>query len=142
MRPRWFLSVILASGGRARHAAAYNNLGCLYEIGKGEERDVKKAKCYYELAAMGGSSEARHALGRCEATHERNMKRAVKHYMISAGAGCDNSLKAIRESFMEGDATKEDFEIALRAHKEAKDEMRSDQREAAAVDKNFRRRCR
>ena len=33
----------------------------------------------------------------------------------------------------EWDATKDDFEKALRAHKEASDEMKSDQREAAAA---------
>ena len=34
---------------------------------------------------------------------------------------------------MSGDATKDDFEKALRAHKEANDEIKSDQREAAAA---------
>ena len=42
------------------------------------------------------------------------------------------SLKEIRKCFVNGVATKDDFEKALRAHKEAKDEMKSDQREAAA----------
>ena len=61
------------------------------------------------------------------------MDRAVKHYMIVAGAGCDDSLKGIRQLYLEGRATKDDFEKALRSHKEAKDEMKSDQREAAAA---------
>jgi hypothetical protein len=34
---------------------------------------------------------------------------------------------------MNGHATKDDFEKALRAHKEANDEMKSDQRDAAAA---------
>ena len=34
---------------------------------------------------------------------------------------------------MRGEATKDDFEKALRAHKEAIDEMKSDQRETAAA---------
>ena len=50
--------------------------------------------------------------------------------MISAGAGDDKSLSEIRDCFMHGHATKDDFEKALRAHKDAKDEMRSAQREA------------
>jgi hypothetical protein len=41
------------------------------------------------------------------------------------------SLKEIQKCFMKGCATKNDFENALRSHKESKDEMRSDQREAA-----------
>ena len=56
----------------------------------------------------------------------------MKHYMIAAGAGKDSSLGAIRQCFMDGCATKDDFEKALRAHKEAKDEMKSDQGDAAA----------
>ena len=91
-----------------------------------------KAKYYYELAAMGGSITARHNLGACE-KDAGNMDRAVKHWMIAAGAGCDKSLKAIRVCYLDGDATKDDFEKALRAHKEAKDEMKSEQREAAAA---------
>ena len=43
------------------------------------------------------------------------------------------SLKEIRQGFMRGCVTKDDFENALRAHKESKDEMRSDQRDAAAA---------
>ena len=39
---------------------------------------------------------------------------------------------------MAGYATKDDFEKALRAHQESKDETRSDQRDAAATDKNLR----
>ena len=53
--------------------------------------------------------------------------------MIAVGAGHDNSLKAIREYFMLGYTTKDVFEKALRAHKEAKDEMKSSQRETAAA---------
>ena len=50
--------------------------------------------------------------------------------MISAMAGYDKSLKAIRQCFLEGNATKDDFDKALRSHKDARDEMKSDQRAA------------
>ena len=52
--------------------------------------------------------------------------------MISAGAGHDDSLTNIRECFLDGEVTKDEFEKALRSHKEAADEMKSAQREAAA----------
>ena len=61
------------------------------------------------------------------------MTRAMKHWMIAAGTGDGESLKCIQDCFMHGHATKDDFERALRAHKEAKDDMKSDQREAAAA---------
>ena len=94
--------------------------------------DLKKANYYAELAAIGGDVNARHNLG-CSEGNLGNFDRAVKHWMISAGAGHDESLNTIRECFMSGHATKDDFEKALRAHKEAKDEMRSDQRETASA---------
>jgi len=57
----------------------------------------------------------------------------VKHWTIGAGAGHDESLEKVREFKRIGLATKVEFENALRAHKEAKDEMKSDQREEAAA---------
>ena len=56
------------------------------------------------------------------------MARAVKHWMIAAGAGVDESLTAIQECFLHGHVTKD-----LRSHQAAKDEMKSDQRETAAT---------
>ena len=95
-------------------------------------RDERKAKYYYELAAIRGNVRARHNIGIWE-QRAGNMNRAMKHYMIAAGAGYDNSLKAIQECFLDGHATKDDFEKALWAHKEATDEMKSAQREAHAA---------
>jgi TPR repeat protein len=100
------------------------------------ERDAEKAKYYWELAAKAGNVIARHDLGVMEG-NAGNMDRAAKHWMISAGAGYDKSLEAIQKGYVNGHVTKDDFEKALRAHKEAKDEMRSDQREEAAMDQNF-----
>ena len=118
--------------GELGHAAAYYNIGTDYYNGEeGAERDVKKAKYYHELAAMGGYVNARYNLG-CMEEEAGNMSRAVKHWMIAAGAGDDDSLSNIRGCFMSGHASKDDFEKALRAHKESNDEMRSNQREAAA----------
>jgi tetratricopeptide (TPR) repeat protein len=109
---------------------AYCNVGNAYYTGRGVESDAKKANHYWELAAMRGVVDARYNLG---VNEERagNYDRAVKHFMISAIAGDDDSLEKIRKCYLNGWATKDDFEKALRAHKEAKDGMRSDQRDAA-----------
>ena len=119
--------------GELGHDGANFNLGISYDFGEGAEKDEKKAKYHYELAAMGGYVKARHNLGILE-QELGNMERAVKHWMIAAMAGYDNSLNAIRQCYLEGHATKDDFEKALRAHKHATDEMKSDHREAAAAD--------
>ena len=118
--------------GELGFARAYNNLGYSYQNGEGVEKDEKKAKYYWELAAMGGSITARHNLGVLECD-SGNMDIAMKHYMIAAGAGYDNSLKEIRQMLLRGYATKDEFERALRAHKEAVDEMKSVQRDAAVA---------
>ena len=111
---------------------SYYDIANAYFYGRGVERDIRKAKYYDELAAIGGDVEARHNLG---VTEERagNMERAIKHWMMSAGAGYEISLTEIRKGYMNGHLTKDDFDKALRAHKESKDEMKSEQREAAAA---------
>jgi TPR repeat protein len=118
--------------GEHGEARGHFSIGVAYYNGEGVGMDTNKAKYYYELAAVGGNVQAQHNLG-CVEEGEGNMDRAVKHWMIAAEAGHDNSLAAIRACFLRGHATKDDFERALRAHKEAKDEMRSEQREAAAA---------
>ena len=111
---------------------AYNNVGNSYRMVDGVEIDTKKAKYYYGLAAMGGNVDARYNLGRSE-ENEGKMNRALKHFMIAARAGDDESLTKIQLYCKHGYATEDDSEKALRAHKEATDEMTSDQREAAVA---------
>ena len=117
--------------GELGDARAYCSVGYACDHGLGVERDTEKAKHYYELAAMGGDITARHNLG-CVEGNAGNTSRAMKHFMISAAAGYDNSLNNIKECFVNGYATKDDFEKALRAHQASKDEMKSDQRDSAA----------
>ena len=79
---------------------------------------------------MGGNVSSRYNLG-IEEENVGNMSRAMKHWMIAARAGDDEALNEIRDGYLAGHVTKDDFEKALRANKESKDEMKSDQREAA-----------
>ncbi|KAL7536131.1 hypothetical protein ACHAXR_006933 [Thalassiosira sp. AJA248-18] len=109
-------------------AKSHSKIGNVYDNGEGVEQGDKKAKYHWERAAMGGDVPARCILGIFEA-EAGNMNRAVKHFMISAGCGCDDSLKQIQYGFSDGHVTKDDFERALRAHKESKDEMQSDHRD-------------
>ena len=114
------------------YKAAYNNIGVAYSNGVGVERDEKKAKHYYELAAMGGSEFARHNLGAYEA-NSGNMNRALKHFMIAVRSGDNVSLKTIQQLYSKGYVTKDDFAKALKAYQAYLDEVKSDDRDKAAA---------
>jgi len=120
------------------YAKSYYSIGYAYSNGRGVKRDMKKAVHYWEQAAMEGNVMARYNLGYIE-FHKGNMNRAAKHYMIAVGAGCDDSLKEIKELYSNGQATKEDYMTALRSYQEFLGEIKSKQRdEAAAADEEYR----
>ena len=111
---------------------ALNNIGSAYTHGDigGVPRNLSKAKHYYQLGSMGGDVMARHSLGVVE-TMLGNHNRAMKHWIIGAKAGGDESLDSVKKGYMRGDVTKEDYASCLRAHKESQDEMKSVQRDYA-----------
>ena len=94
--------------------------------------DEKKAKHYWELAAIGGVSEARHFLGHME-VEAGNFERALRHYMIAVRGGFDRSVNFVRTLYSNGDATKDDYTKALLARQAYLDEIKSGQRDKAAV---------
>ena len=120
-------------------AMAYSNLGNSYLAGTGVEIDKKKAKHYYELAAMNGSVQARHNLGCSEGT-TGNHERAMKHLMISASAGLKESLDAVKKGYryMNGYVTKDQYANTLREYQNSQDEMKSDTRDKALAARNER----
>ena len=81
---------------------------------------------------MGGVVEARYNLGMYEAC-AGNMNRAVKHHMIAAGVGHNDSLELIKQMFMNEDATKDDYTKALRSYQANLVEIKSAQRNEAAA---------
>ena len=116
--------------GELGHAGAYYNLGNTYNNGRGVEVDKKKAKHYYELAAMNGSVHARNNLG-CMEGKAGNHQRAMKHLLISARAGYKPSLGLVKKGYMLGDVTKEEYANTLRAYQKIQDETKSDARDKA-----------
>jgi len=108
---------------------AYYNLGVHYQAGMGVERDDKKAKHYYELAAMMGSTYGRYNLG-CYDKQSGNFDRAFKHFVIAAKAGY-KCLEAIKLGFEAGIVTKDEYANTLRAYQKSSNDMKSDTREVA-----------
>ncbi|KAK1733146.1 hypothetical protein QTG54_016123 [Skeletonema marinoi] len=111
-------------------AGAHYQLACFYFEGKGVQKDVKKEVYHLEQAAIGGHAKARWNLGAVEKKNCR-MGRAIKHMIIAAKLGHDDSLDALRNGFRGGLVSKEDFASALRAHQAAVEATKSSQREAA-----------
>ena len=114
------------------HAISYYSIGAAYYEGNGVERDETKANHYWELAAMGGVVESRYNLGALE-FNAGNIDRALKHFMIAAGCGYTRSLEDIKQMFMDGDATKDDYAKALLVYQENLIEIKSPQRDQAAA---------
>ena len=124
---------LLLKAGELGCASGYYNLGVAYDKGRGVEVNMKKAKYYWELAAMNGSIHGRHNLGSVEG-ESGNYQRASKHMMISATAGHEGSLGAVKVCFQNGMITKDGYENVLRTYQQRKDEMKSDARDKAVAD--------
>ncbi len=106
-------------------------VGCMMyeEEENGVERDEEKEIYHLEEAAIAGHPHGRYSLAKYEM---RNMRidRGLKHYIIAANLGHDDSLKQLKEFYSLGMLKKEDFAAALRAHQAAVDATKSPQREA------------
>ena len=109
---------------------AHFKLALLYHHGEGVERDLGKEIYHMEEAAIGGHPEARYNLG-SEEWKNGNTERAVKHFIIAAKQGEDDSIKILLDVFKAGFVSKEDLADALRAHQAAVDATKSPQREEA-----------
>jgi len=121
---------LLLEAGELGCAQAYYNLGVHYNTGRGVEVDVNKAMHYWELAAMGGHIMARHNLG-CIAGKAGKYDRAKKHYILAAKAGFEISLDQVKEGYMDGFVTKDEYASTLRAYQKSIGEMKSSARDIA-----------
>jgi TPR repeat protein len=63
---------------------------------------------------------------------EKGYERAVKHFIIAANLGDGNSVRKLKDFYVHGKVSKEEFAAALRAHQAAVDATKSPQREVAA----------
>jgi hypothetical protein len=125
-------------GAELGSSDALNAIAKCYHEGNGAEKDEKKAMYYNELAAIQGHSSSRHNLGFGEYKAGK-YDIALKHWMIACGRGHVGSLSNIKHLFIDGRATKDDYEKALRSFQEYIDEIKSDARdEAAASDEMYR----
>jgi TPR repeat protein len=111
-------------------SVAHRQLGVMYGYSLGVEEDEEKEVYHLEMAAIGGDHLARHMLG-CYEERSGNTERAVKHFIIGANLGDDESMRDIWKHYFHGNITKEDLDATLRTHQAAIDEMKSEQRDKA-----------
>ena len=120
---------------------AHFSLSLRYHEGQGVEMNKEKELYHLEEAAIGGHPTARYNLGIKEGQNDR-IERAVKHWIIAANLGDDDSIEALKTGYKHGAVSKEDFAAALRAHHAAVIATKSSQREAAAEATAAIRHCR
>ena len=109
---------------------AHYSLGTVYYDGDGVEEDKPRAVRHWQQAAMKGQVESRYWLGVVE-YRNGNCELAVRHWMMSAKMGDEDSLNEIKKIFKEGQATKAQYADALLGYRDAVEEMKSPQREEA-----------
>ncbi len=81
-------------------------------------------------STIGGHPIARHHLG-CHEGRSSNVDRGVKHWIIAATQGDDDSMKVLMDAFKRGFFNKEELAATPRAHHAAVDAPKCPQREAA-----------
>ena len=119
-------------------AGAHYQLACMYNEGEGVEKNKGKEIYHHEEAAIGGHPGARYWLGVYE-NDNGNVARALKHWIIAATQGLDDSMKELMDAFKRGQLSKDELAATLRAHKAAIDATKSPQRrEAEEIEKFYR----
>ncbi len=120
----------MANAAELGDADAHSCLAFLYLKGEGVEKDEKRAVYHLEHAAIGGHPDARGFFAFHEKSNGR-FDRAAKHYIIAANLGCNDSLKMIKDLFVQGIVSKEDYAAALRSYQAAVNETKSTERDEA-----------
>ncbi|KAK1745504.1 hypothetical protein QTG54_003428 [Skeletonema marinoi] len=99
------------------------------------EKNEEKEKIHSEEAAIAGHPIARYNLAiieGCIGREKREMSylnRSVKHFIIAANLGCNDSIQQLKHYYSAGWVSTEDFAAALRANQAAVDATKSPQRE-------------
>eukprot|EP00984_Skeletonema_dohrnii_P022633 scaffold11731_cov74-Skeletonema_dohrnii-CCMP3373.AAC.4 len=120
----------LTKAAKMGDVEAHFNLAAMYWKGAGVQKDGKKGNYHAEEAAIAGHPEARFSLAAIE-WKNGNRERAVKHLVIAANLGDDNSVDKLNHGYLEGVLSKEDYAAALREHQAAILATKSPQRDAA-----------
>ena len=96
-------------------AKAQVNLGHLYALGQGVDKDEVVAISWFQKAADQGSAVAHHNLGvMYETGTDRNLEAAAKHYRVAAEDGWTESQTALAKLYQYGRGVARDYREAAR----------------------------
>mmetsp|Transcript_11826 Transcript_11826/g.27762 ORF Transcript_11826/g.27762 Transcript_11826/m.27762 type:complete len:306 (+) Transcript_11826:123-1040(+) len=107
---------------------AHFMIGNRYHYGDVIAQNYTKAIHHWEKAADQGHVMGRHNLGMHDLTKRGMRESALRHFMISAKMGFDESLSMIKQMFDRGHASKVDYAEALKGFQIAIEEMKSPER--------------
>ena len=93
---------------------------------------------HMQQAAILGCDAASYNLG-CVASNNGEDELAIKHWVVVAGCGCKTSLANVQQGYIEGVATKVQYETALRDYQAYTDAVKSVQRDNINAYMNKRR---
>ena len=123
---------LLLKAAELGSANAYYDLGHLYDEGDEVNRDMKKARHYFELAAIGGCVSARRPLA-CFAAYVDDYERAYRHAMIGARFGDEECLKIVKIGVKNSFVTKDQYAEALQSYQRVHEDRKSETRDLAAM---------
>ena len=124
---------LFLKSGEMGCAQGYWVLEKIYKKGMHGKRDTKKARHYHELAAIGGSVDARYELGHLERMVGDD-KRAYKHYIIGAKAGHEKSMNQVKEGFNNGLVTNDEYDEAIKSYLKQQEDTKSAARDDVLVE--------
>merc|ERR1712176_140207 len=91
----------------------------------------ERTRHHWEIAARGGHPMSRCGLGRLDCCYGKK-GRALKHFMISANMGFEESLHEIKEMVINGEATREEYAKALVGFQDFREQAKSPLRDEYA----------
>mmetsp|Transcript_24739 Transcript_24739/g.58698 ORF Transcript_24739/g.58698 Transcript_24739/m.58698 type:complete len:303 (+) Transcript_24739:190-1098(+) len=109
---------------------ALDNLGVAHYHGAGVDKNVAKGAEFYEKAAMQGHVDSRYNVA-CIELEKMNNYRALRHFLIAAKMGHEDSLGTVKRLFVGGIATKAQYAEAIQGYQKAAEEMKSHDRDEA-----------
>ena len=114
-------------------APAMKILGDAYRSGDfGVKQDLNKAREQYKRSAKRGYLSARLSLAHIEHVND-NTDLAIRHLRLAAEGGLPEGMKVLWGYFYEGQLSKDDLEVTLRAYQNAITERNSEDRERCSA---------